>query len=99
MVLLNKKPEKRVFYRIRTNGEANNEPQYLISKLDGNLDPKGSYCLFYDFNRKLQCTCPSRKQPCKHTRFLKKFRQERQIDGPLLMEEQSEAFFAVEDID
>lgn len=88
---------KQAYYRISTQTTPKGD-QYLITKLNGYLDKVASYAMYYDFTGQLNCMCPSRKRPCKHTRFLETFKALNQINGTDLFDESKGVFVKMEEI-
>lgn len=88
---------KKAYYRIATQSTSKGD-QFQITKLNGYLDPVASYAIYYDFTGQIQCMCPSRKRPCKHTRYLDIFKGADQINGTELFDADKEVFVKMEDI-
>jgi hypothetical protein len=89
---------KKAYYRISTQGSPSGG-QYLVTKLNGYLDKQASYAMYYDFTGQLICNCPSRKRPCKHTRFLDIFKCTNQINGSDLFDADKEIFVPMDEVE
>lgn len=85
---------KRSYYKIKT-GMGDN---FLVSKLDENLDVVTSYAMYNTFDGTMTCNCPSRKRPCKHIAMLHRFHDVKQVDGDLFYDPERDGFVSMESL-